>query len=217
MLSAARSAVATARVVRPREVALAKATAKSLRARQVLRAEGALACKHAGTEPWRLERGRQFASMTSAELAERVKEAATERWPVRERAAPALWSASSRLATQELFAIGAAGVATAASAVFWKSAEVVHNVDALKGEVKAVEARTNTFIIESEARTRAAIKESEARTSATIKESEARTSTAIKESDARTSTAIKELSTAIKELSNAKAVAEATPQKRWFR
>jgi len=211
-------------MVRPREVALAKATAKSLRARQVRCAEGALACKDAGTEPWRLERGRQFASMTSAGLAERVKEAATERWPVRERAAPALWSASSRLATQELFAIGAAGVATAASAVFWKSAEVVHNVDALKGEVKAVEARTNTFMIESEARTSAAIKESEARTSTAIKESEARTSTAIKEmstaikkSEARTSTAIKEMSTAIKEFSNAKAVAEATPQKRWFR
>jgi hypothetical protein len=207
MLSAARSAVATARVVRPREVALAKATAKSLRARQV---EGALACKHAGTEPWRLERGRQFASMTRAELAERVKEAAMERWPVRERAAPALWSASSCLATQELFAIGAAGVATAASAAFWKSAEVVHNVDALKGEVKAVEARTNTLVVEL-------FKETEARTSTAIKESEARTSTAIKESEARTSTAIKEMSTAIKELSNAKAVAEATPQKRWFR
>ena len=206
MLSAGRSAVATARVVRPREIALAKATANSLCARQVLRAEGALVCKHVGTEPWRLERGHQFASMTSAEVAERVKEAATERWPVRERAAPALWSASSRLATQELFAIGAAGVAAAASAAVWKSAEVVHNVDALKGEVKAVEARTNTFIIQSEART-----------SAAIKESEARTSTAIKESEARTSTAIKEMSTAIKELCIAKAVAEATPQKRWFR
>jgi hypothetical protein len=144
--------------------------------------------------------------MPNAELAERVKEAATERWPVRERAAPALWSASSRLATQELVAIGAAGVAAAASTAFWKSAEVVHNVDALKGEVKAVEARVSTSINESEARTSAAIKESEARTSATIKESEA-----------RTSAAIKEMSSAIKELSIAMAVAEATPRKGWFR